>query len=232
MSVVKRLRGLDWPTLLAELVLIFVGITAALWFDNWNAARDSARLEEEVLTEISAALVADTVDLNINLASSARTLSSIDTILLYFDNGWPYADELADHFRQAAEHTGFIQHKGAYEFLKSAGVGLIRNQTLRANISRHFEHEVRYLHEVEDIFVTRTWEAVVRPQMTEKFSYQLFFGPAVPHDYQALSGDPEFRSALTTIREAIIWKDRRTRAVLESAEELIEGIRVELGRGT
>jgi len=39
MPILRRLKALDWTALLAELVLIFIGITAALWFDNANQDR-------------------------------------------------------------------------------------------------------------------------------------------------------------------------------------------------
>ena len=94
MPIMRRLKTLDWPTLVAELVLIFVGITAALWFDSLNESRADRRLETDVLSELEVALESDTVDLNFNLRSSARTLTAIDTVLTYLDQRHPYESTL------------------------------------------------------------------------------------------------------------------------------------------
>ena len=228
MPIMRRLKTLDWPTLVAELVLIFVGITAALWFDSLNESRADRRLETDVLTELGVALESDTLDLNFNLRSSARTLAAIDTVLTYLDQRRPYESTLADHFRQASIHTGFLHNSAAYEFLKSVGLNIISNDSLRVAITHYYEYEVQYLRAVEQGFVSRNWNDAMRPQMMEKFSFQFLFQPAVPNDYSALFDDGEYQTVLRTTRGVLGWKDGRTRSVLESAEGLLEGIRAEL----
>lgn len=221
MPILKGLKKLDWPTLATELVLIFVGITAALWFDNLNQTRDERRRESEVLVEIAAALASDTADLHINLRATAGSLASIDTILHRFDESVPYDSTLADHFRRASVITNFLINAAAYEYLKSVGLGLISDDGVRRDITQYYEVDVQYLKGIEAVFVNQNWIDTLRPQMVRKFDYGFFFAPATPHDYGSLARDRELRSVLRTTREILEWKGERTRLVLERAEELL-----------
>lgn len=228
MPILKSTRPLDWPALALELLLIFVGITAALWFDGVKEARQARETETQVLVDLSRSLARDTADLNQNLRASARTLASIDTILARFDDGRPYDDVLAAHFSRAAVFTGFLHNPGVYEYLKSIGLGTLADHDLRAAVARYFEYTVPYLREVEQLFVEGNWTGAVRPQMMEKFDYRFLFEPAVPHDFEALRADREYRTMLRTTREVIGWKDARSRLVRTEAEELLARVDREL----
>ena len=129
--------------MIAELVLIFVGITAALWFDNANQERADRRVERDVLTQLAIALQSDTADLNGNLRSSGRTTSAIDTVLAYLDDRRAYDSTLASHFAQSSVHTNFLADESAYEFLKSIGLDIIRDESLRISVTQYYEYYVR-----------------------------------------------------------------------------------------
>ena len=224
MRILRRLASLEWPHLILEVVLIFVGITGALWFDNLKQAREERRLERSILQELATALTSDTTDLHFNLRSSTRTLASIDTVLTYLQERRPYDPSLADHFRSASSATNFLVNSAAYEDLKSVGLGTISNDTLRIRIAQYYEVQVAYLTKVESLFVNGNWSDVVRPQMLEKFHYRFLFEPAVPLNYRALYGDVRFQTALETMRETIKWKASLSRRTIRDAEWLLESI--------
>ena len=233
MPLLKSLRSLNWPGLVVELVLIFVGITAALWFDNIKEDREARRTESQVLRELVVSLHKDTADLHQNLRSSAQTRQSIDTILRYFDERRPYREDLAAHFRRSSLFTNFLQNPGVYEYLKSIGLSTITDGSLRAGIAEYYEYRVPYLRNIEALFLNGNWSDGMRPQMMEKFSYRFFFGPAVPHDYAALATDRRYRTLLETTKEILEWKDDRSSEVLDNAEALlvqIEGYLTRRGR--
>ena len=70
-------RAVSWLTLMAELILIFVGITLALWLDNLNQRRTDRHLEVEVLTQMLSALESDSNDLSNNLGGIAKSTASL-----------------------------------------------------------------------------------------------------------------------------------------------------------
>lgn len=228
MPFFKRLRTLDWPALLAELVLVFVGITAALWFENLNDARRDAKLETAVLGELVTALESDTSDLHFNIVSSARTIASIDTVLAYLDARRPYDPSLAAHFGRATRVTNFFSNSSAYESLKSLGLGLVTNDTLRVAITRYYELQARELNRIEELFVNDTWMSEVEPQMVSKFDYRFILAPAVPNDYAALTRDLRYKAMLRTMREITSWKASLSQSTLDEAGVLLQAIATEL----
>ena len=228
MPILRGMKNLDWPALVAELVLVFVGITAALWFDNLKEARANRRLETEILTQLVVGLESDTTDLNFNLRSSARTTEAIDTILVYLDEKRPYDKSLERRFARSTIHTNFNLNGAAYEFLKAVGLDVIENDSLRLGITQYYEVKVPYLTGVERVYANENWNRSMRPRMIESFSYSFLYGPAVPNDYGALVRDAAYHSLLTTTRSLLRFKDERTKDVLENAEGLLAEIDAEL----
>jgi hypothetical protein len=220
-------RPISWLTLLTEVVLIFVGITLALWFDSQNQRRADRHLEVEVLSQMVSALVSDTNDLANNLGGSAKSIAAIDTVLVYLEEKRPYNSKLAEHFGRATIWTMYLENRSAYEYLKTVGFDIIQNKDLRIDISQYYEFEGQWLKTTEEFLVKDNYNGSVRPQMIEKFSYGLL-EPAVPNDYSALISDLEYRSLLTTTRSLLQYKDRRTRILLDEAKQLIRAINSEL----
>lgn len=228
MPLLARLREANWPLLLTELFLIFVGITAALWFDGMKEARTERARERQILTTLVAALESDTADLNFNLRSTEVGLASIDRLLSHLGQRLPYDSSLAGDFSRASRFNKFFNNVAPYEHLKSVGVGTIRDDSLRLEIIDYYEVEVKYLVAIEDVLVQGNWARLVQPQMTQKFDYAFYFAPAVPHDYDALLDDRDYRTMLRTTRGMLAWKNRQTAAVARKAEALLDRIRREL----
>lgn len=228
MPLLKRLRALDWPTLVAELLLIFVGITAALWFDGLAESRAAARREASVLGELASALRSDTADLSFNLRSDELTRTSLDTVLAHLSRRLPYDSTMALHFGRASRFTNFLPNTSAYEYLKSLGLASVTNDGLRRDITRYYEVQHRYLTSVEGIFVNGSWHEMMAPQMIEKFDYAFFFEPAAPRDYRALQNDLTYATTLRTMGEILTWKVQITAQTLDQAEALLARIDDEL----
>jgi len=183
---------------LGELALIFLGITAALWFENANQARKQQHLETQILHEMSAALTRDTADLHVNLVLSDSALASLDTVLARLAGSAEYRDELAVHFGWSSRFFRFFNNPAAYEHLRSAGLDVISNDT--------------YL----------------LPHMMTKFEFGGPWVPAIPRDYAALRADVEYRNALKVTAALIRNQLMLTSRTLTEAEALIAGIEGEL----
>jgi hypothetical protein len=214
--------------LLGELILIFLGITAALWFENANEARHQRQLETQILGEMATALTRDTADLHINLVLSDSVLASIDTVLARMQGSAPYRDDLADEFAWAGRFYRFFNNPAAYEHLRSAGFDVISNDALRQAIISYYDGTVPTLRWVEETILLGHWETYVVPQMMAKFEYQGPWAPAVPRDYSALRRDVPFRNALRSTAELVRNQGDLTRRTLALADSLSLGIAVEL----
>ncbi|MGY8777352.1 MAG: hypothetical protein ACKVIN_04425 [Longimicrobiales bacterium] len=228
MSFLSRLTKLDWPTLIVELVLIFVGITAALWFDNRNQAQRNRGDEIAILGELASALNSDIEDLDGNIKAGRGSRHSIDAILGWIDTGVPYDSAMAEAFGRSTRQTRFLHRAGAYEYLKSVGLGMVTSDRLRSAITGYYEFDVQNLTSFERELISGQWESVLQPQMVEKFSYRFFSRPAVPNDWDALRRDREYRSALTNWQSILEWQHEAGSALLARSERLVEMIEAEL----
>ena len=228
MSVLSRLTKLDWPTLIVELVLIFVGISAALWFDNRNEAQRNRGDEIAILGELVSALESDMKDLEGNINVGRATWSSIDSILGWIDTGIPYDSAMAETFGRSTSQTRFFHRAGAYEYLKSVGLGMLTNNSLRTAVTSYYEFDVQNLTSFERELVSGQWLGVLQPQMIEKFSHAFFSRPAIPTDWEALRRDREYRSALITWQSVLAWQYEGGIVLRAQSESLIETIEAEL----
>jgi hypothetical protein len=202
------LPSIPWGKVVGELLLIVIGVSLALWFQNVNQSRLDRARERETLIEIARQLAADTADLQGNIRVTAKTVASIDTVLVSLTRRAPCDSNLGRHFARTALFTNFIHNRGGYEYLKAVGLNLISSDSLRRAITKYYEHDVQYLTSVEQVFVNTNWNETLKPQMVRKFSFAFFRGaPAIPNDCVALSQDREYQTALRTTREILLWKD-------------------------
>lgn len=220
--------GTKASRLLGELILIFLGITAALWFENANQARHQRQLETQILREMATALARDTADLHINLALSDSVLASIDTVLTRFQGSAAYGDDLARHFGRTSRFFRFFNNPAAYEHLRSAGFDVISDDALRQSIIAYYDGMVSTLRWVEETIVLGSWETYVMPPMMENFDYQGPWAPAVPRDYPSLRRDIPYQNALRRTAQLVRNQRDLTRTTLALADSLSRGIATEL----
>jgi hypothetical protein len=213
---------------LGELALIFLGITAALWFDNANQARKQQQLETQILHEMSAGLIRDTADLHINLVLGDSALASIDTVLARLAGSAKYSDELAGRFGWSSRFFRFFNNPAAYEHLRSAGLDVISNDTLRQSVISYYDSWVPTLRWVEESVVLRNWESYLLPHMMTKFEFEGSWMPAIPRDYTALRTDVEYQTALKVTATLMRNQVDLTSRTLDEAERLIADIGGEL----
>lgn len=128
--LLARLSDLNWRRGLAEVALIFIGITLALLFDNWNEARKDRLLEEQLFAALRADLLetrADLVtDIDITSRRVANTVQLIDAIAA--DNP---PSEAGGTLPWGEIGTSRLYQKNfAYRALVSQDLGSISNRAL------------------------------------------------------------------------------------------------------
>jgi hypothetical protein len=215
---------------LGEMTLIFLGITAALWFEDMNAARHERALETQILREMSESIALDTVDLHINLSLGDSIQRSIDTVLVHLRSSAPYDQGLAEHFGRASRYVRFFHNPAAYEHLRSAGLDVISNDSLRQAIISYYDQAVPLVAWLDQAVVANGNGSYVLPQMMAKFEYASPFEPAVPLDFRALKEDVAYGNALRMASSGIAVQTDVTQRAVASAESLLHMIEAELAR--
>jgi hypothetical protein len=79
MRILKFRESLDWKYILGEILLIFIGISLAIWFNNWNSSVNSAKekriavskMQEEIQNNLKELLFARKINQQVKDAYSA-----------------------------------------------------------------------------------------------------------------------------------------------------------------
>ncbi len=219
--LLQRLRGLDWRYSLTEVVLIFVGISLALLFDNWNEEQKERALETELLGALRSDLIETKANLWRPTHSTETALDSQKKLLESLESGGqpPSSQQLYEVF---FNDSTLSEASGAYESLKNVGLDLVSDRDLRKLITHHYESELDSLGEQEDMLRQRLL-LVAFPYFMDNFAPQEASGlvwreynygqvPAYdnlgPINWEQLRQDPKFKLLMIDLyerRQSLLW---------------------------
>ena len=215
--------------MVGEALLIFVGITAAIWFENGNDNRRERAVETEIIRSLMVDLQSDTTDLNGNVVALNLFLASADTVFGTLMPGRAWDSALARHFGLAYGVVMFMNSRAGYEHLLTEGLDVIQNTELRSQITNYYEFQARVTAAVEDRFVVRVRDQILQPHMIEKFTFDMdlaietdfLIAAATPVDFEALKRDLGFRNALREYRGGLLMQAGVSRQQVGTAEALL-----------
>ncbi len=120
-----------------EIVLVVIGILIALQINNWNETRKIKQKESLILNEIRNSIVSDLkgyedwIDPRIE-----RKKGGIDSLITYIFNESDIPDSLFIEFYNRAGQDVFMRFdNGPFDALKSTGLDIIQNDSLRTAIN-------------------------------------------------------------------------------------------------
>lgn len=146
----KSRSGSFW-VYVGEFILVFLGILIALQVENWNQERQERKLEQVLLKEMLSNLKADLEDIDYNTRTQHGFLNSNRVVLEFLQSELPWHDSLGFHFTHLLGGSVFDNNNSAYESLKSIGIDLIRNDTLRKQISMLYETSYAKVETTQDM---------------------------------------------------------------------------------
>ncbi len=121
-----------------EIFLVVVGILIALQINNWNETRKRVNSEKEILTTIKKSLVNDTLMFH-DAANNARRSNDAIKFLLTKP---VFSDSLTTPFIHALSATTFQANTSPFEQLKSLGLEMVRNDSLRNHLVKHYDYNL------------------------------------------------------------------------------------------
>jgi len=65
MSFLKLKGKFNWRYAIGEILLIFIGINLAIWFNNWNSSKKSAHDKEIAIAKITEEIESNSTELNV-----------------------------------------------------------------------------------------------------------------------------------------------------------------------
>ncbi len=133
-----------------EFLSIFIGVFAAFALDNWNDNRKDHHTELKILAEIQNGLKQDIVDIQLNEQGhkdGLRAVSFFEDLIL---NKHPATDSVVYRYFHLLRNFISIQNVSGYETLKSKGLEIVANDSLRTQIISLYENDYNAVRKLEE----------------------------------------------------------------------------------
>ena len=218
---------------IGEIILVVIGILIALQINNWNTQNKQRVIEIKVLKELQVAIKSDFKNFDQNIKDYKKVRRSLKIIKEQLEIEIPNNDSLHYAFRNSLFNNQMEPNLGAYETIKSKGIDLISNDSLRLKIINVYEISYKYY---QDIIKTDLLpESFIQEYCATLFnnldyiSSKEYDEPTmVPNNYKALQKDTLYKTIINTR----ISQVRRTLNYLEynyqEVKDLNEMIKTEL----
>jgi hypothetical protein len=134
--------------ILIEIVVVTIGILLAFQLNQWKDDRKEKQTERRLLREIQSNLQLDLIDLKDNQSGHLTSLQYIDS-LKAISSIEPYQEKIPTYLHGVFRDYLFLPQTSAFESLKSKGVDLISNDSLRIKILRLYDFHYPLLVQIE-----------------------------------------------------------------------------------
>ena len=213
---------------IGEVFLVVLGILIAFQIDNWNEERLLMKLEHVMLVDIRENLIASNKNLASSISYNKTTLSNYEKILRHIREDLPYSNSLDTAFSYISYWSAPNFTYTAYETLKSKGMDIIHNDSLKLFITEIYEQRLPFL--IDEL--RGEWElhnSIVLPFIARNIQY-ISSDVARPNNFNDLKSSDEFHNLMglkITTREYII---EYTQILHDKIDSLILMIDQELGK--
>ena len=149
-NIVGKVKSENWKKYSFEFLSIFIAVVTAFALNNWNENRRDAHTEDKILIEISNGLEKDLEDIKLNMSGHKTGISACNYFRGAFVGNDIETDSLMFHYFNLTRDFVSIQNIAGYETLKSKGLELITNDSLRLEIISLYEYDYNTLRKLEE----------------------------------------------------------------------------------
>ncbi|UOB19107.1 DUF6090 family protein [Abyssalbus ytuae] len=146
----KKIRIKNWGKYGFEFLSIFIAVISAFALNNWNDNRKDNNAEQKILIEIKNGLEKDLEDLKININGHKRGIRACQFWRDIVQNNEVTVDSLQLRFIELTRDFTSLQNNSGYETLKSKGLELIENDSLRSQLIALYEYDYYTLRKLEE----------------------------------------------------------------------------------
>ncbi len=135
---------------LFEFASVFLAVFLAFALNNYAAEQRDRRAEERILADAKQGLTKDLVDLEGNMLGHRRGLAALEYFKKYaLGQGVPLDSFGFQHFALLRDFIN-AQNTAGYENLKSRGLELVRDDSLRNRIVSLYEYDYTLIRKLEE----------------------------------------------------------------------------------
>jgi hypothetical protein len=181
---------------IGEIVLVVIGILIALQINNASAEAQMRSKELVLVKEMRQNLQADLMTLHGNISGNRGRIRANEMVLKGLQDRIALSDTLKQQLGNIWGNYQLTENTAAWENLKSVGLDLISNDSLRKAIAELYTTKYTYLENLEkgldDIYQR---EHVYR-MVLKHLNVDAMWGSASPVDHEAMLNDREFKEVL------------------------------------
>ena len=206
---------------IGEILLIVIGILIALNINNKNEARKTNEFEIKMLRDIESSLQDNFWQADMGISNNKVSINSAEIILYHLEESLPYHDSLDYHFSKSIEWISTIFSSPAYESLKSYGMHLITNDSIRKNLAIYDWGWIETLGQRQEDYFYNT----ASPILTRLFEKVAMRTEMKPYDYDELKNSREYLSVLRTskaLREDQVYWYEEWRKSFKQLDKMIK----------
>lgn len=154
-----RSRPGSWKNRGFEFLSIFIAVVSAFALNNWNENRRDAKSENKILIEIANGLEKDLNDIQSNKNGHQTGIEACNYIRNAMTDQDVDRDSLLNYYFQLTRDYISVQNIAGYETLKSKGMELISNDSLRLQIISLYEYDYNTLRKLEEEYYEMQFQA-------------------------------------------------------------------------
>lgn len=168
---------MGWKKYAFEFISIFVAVVAAFTLDKWNSDRKDAQAAEKILVEISHGLHKDLEDIRLNMAGHVEGINACRYWRRAVLGGTVPTDSLAQYTLSLTRDFISIQNTSGYQSLRSRGLELIADDSLRSDIIGLYEYDLEILAKLEEEYSELQLHDSYYPAFSEIIVPHVLFSP-------------------------------------------------------
>lgn len=144
------MKKMNWTKYLFEFISIFIAVISAFALNNWNENRRDFEAETKILVEMSSGLSKDILDIENNIGGHELGLDACKYFRRVINNTENNVDTLSKYYYCLMRGFFPVQNKSGYETLKSKGLELIKNDSLRFHILSLYDFDYYAIKRLEE----------------------------------------------------------------------------------
>jgi hypothetical protein len=170
MRIVKIIKDFRWGYVLVEILIITLGILVALQIDRWKESVDKNEREIKILTELKSSLNDDLLFLHLMRTRYNDVIESATKLQRHLFLKYEYTDSIQQYAIKTGYGFTFKYRNGVYENLKSHGIDIISNDSIKHKILTLYDFE--YPRQTE--IISATSKGRLTPYIQDKLTNELF----------------------------------------------------------
>lgn len=197
---------LNWKYAFGEVALIFIGITLAIAFQNWNEKRKEKEVENELLTQLKEDLIGLQQEVKSDIVNAEIMLRKADSIIDFNSAGSDNEFQKLFLHRDDIYYLSDVQlfpSTATYENLKSVGLEIVSDVELRNKIIDLYDRRLvrageweTIVYQLEDKLI-----AMADKQFVEIKTQGYKYPELAPESYQSFMTNKEFYHTLITFQK-------------------------------